>query len=361
MNVLTAIWAFFKNLYKNDTVSCCALEVLKIVFSLVVGYSLYQLMLDFTQVPMRDYRISVENLMNINQKDQLTLNVDINYGGKTSDYFNKDKEYGVSLEINSEYEINDSARVNGSSTVVNDNFDWVDRKNILRLLPKDLNLDTVSTVYFIHTRQFEIPNPKYNPKLFDKDTTCTYTDGGEKYDKTKGYLDAFRTCLVSATRMDTIKDDNIYQFKSQSIIFCNEGGHNFTMKPAQALEFSRFNVASLSDISQSDYHICIRMPKQTAEQKVNIDFGGATEFSDMQPEPDGKTMTGFYYTDPLKIKQLCEKGLWFHAKFYQLENIQMIRLFFLTTILGIMLGLLLSSVWNLMKIGITSIINTNNK
>ena len=163
--------------------------------------------------------------------------------------------------------------------------------------------------------------------------------------------------MVGATKMDTDKVNNTYQFTTDAILLLNEGGHTYTITPPQAMEFSKFDIMSRSDISQSDYHICIRLPKTAAEHKVNIDFGGATEFSDMEPEPDGKTMTGIYYTNRSKINQLSEKGIWFHAKFHQLENIQMIRLFFLTTVLGIMLGLLLSSVWNLIKIVMDSIIN----
>ena len=350
MNILTAIWAFLKNLQKDNTKGGIVVEMIKIIFSLFVGYYLYSVMLGVTEVPIRDYRIAIENLLNINQQDKLCLNINIDYGGKVTNYFQKNIEYGVSLDIKNVYELNDSSQVNGSSSAHNENFNWLDNGMSLFKYPKQFDIDTVSVIYKISTRQFEIPNPDYKPYLFTPDTTYENTDQSEKFDKAKGGIEKFRTFMMSATRMDTDKVNNIYQFNSQTWLLFNEGGHDFIFKPGQALEFSKFNIFSLSDISQSDYHICIRLPQKVAEQKVNFDFGGATEFSEMQPEPDGKTMTGFYYTDRLKINQLDEKGLWFHAKFHQLENIQMIRLFFITTLLGIMLGLLLSSFWNIIKL-----------
>ena len=357
MNILTAIWAFFKNLYNNNTKSGIVLELTKIVFSIVVSYLLYQLMLDYTQIPMRDYRIVVQNMLNINQKSKLCLDFNIDYGGKVVNYFKKDSTYGVSLHVDGDYEVNDTARVDGCGTFHNDNFNWSSVKDMFKLMPKSLELDTVSVIYLISTRQFEIPNPNYKDALFERDTVCEYKNFGKKYDKSKGSIEEFRVCMVGATKMDTDKVNNTYQFTTDAILLLNEGGHTYTFTPPQAMEFSKFDIMSRSDISQSDYHICIRLPKTAAEHKVNIDFGGATEFSDMEPEPDGKTMTGIYYTNRSKINQLSEKGIWFHAKFHQLENIQMIRLFFLTTVLGIMLGLLLSSVWNLIKIVMDSIIN----
>lgn len=360
MNILTAIWAFLKNLQKDNTKGRIVVEMIKIIFTFFVGYYLYLILLGFTEIPIRDYRIAVDNPMNINQQDKLSLNVNIDYGGKVTNYFKKDIEYGVSLDVKTMNGKNDSSQVKGSSSVVYENFNWIDNGMSLLEYPKKLDIDTVSVIYKISTRQFEIPNPDYKTSLLTPDTTYEYTDHCNKIDKTKGSIDKFRTIWISTTRLDTDKVNNIYQYKSLTWLLLNEGGHDFFFKPSQALEFSKFNIFNLSDISQSDYHICIRFPQKVADQKVNFDFGGATEFSEMQPEPDGKTMTGFYYTDRQKINLLNEKGLWFHAKFHQLENIQMIRLFFLTTLLGIMIGLLLSSFWNIIKLVVQCIMKNSN-
>lgn len=85
-----------------------------------------------------------------------------------------------------------------------------------------------------------------------------------------------------------------------------------------------------------------------------LNFGGATDFSATYPSPDRIDMSSIFYSDVEKLKIIAEKGLIFNAKFRELENLQMIRLFFITTLLGFIIGLLFSSLWNLSLLGIES-------
>ena len=353
MNILAAIWAFLKNLYTSNTKGAIFLEILKILFSVVIGYYLCLLLTDYTQVPIRDYQIEVKNLKNINLKDKLSLNVNIEFGWNLADYYKKNTNYAVSLDVDSEYEIDDSCRAKGFYT---HDFSYTRFPNNSLQLTSKSELDTVSVIYLINTKQFQIPT--FDINLLKPDTTYeNISSDEEKFDKSIGHFNNFRMFMATIVKIDTDKVDNIFKYESETLIMQNEGGHDFVYQPPQALAITRFDLFSRKDISQSDYHFRVRLPQHSDSCEVKFDFSGATDFSSMHPEPDIKTMTGFSYTDQRKIKQLSKDGLWFHAKFYQLENLQNVRLFFLTTVLGIMLGLLLSSIWNLIKMIVVIMMN----
>lgn len=90
---------------------------------------------------------------------------------------------------------------------------------------------------------------------------------------------------------------------------------------------------ALWDISQQyvDLHINTYLLDSLT---LTIDYVGATEFTDMYPEPDLKTMSSIQFTDQDKIELIKQNGLQFHVKFKELENRQNVRLFFLTAIMG---------------------------
>jgi len=84
-------------------------------------------------------------------------------------------------------------------------------------------------------------------------------------------------------------------------------------------------------------------------KKIKYDYNGPVEFSDIYPEPDCKDISSLYYTDSLKIKTIEEKGLKFHVKFPDMENLQIIRMWIVTLLLGGFLGLLIKLVYNVFK------------
>ncbi len=74
--------------------------------------------------------------------------------------------------------------------------------------------------------------------------------------------------------------------------------------------------------------------------KLKVDFMGPVELLPMSPEPDIISMSGFEFTDSLKLQQIMRDGLEFHAKFPQTESLQSARIFFLTTFISLFFTLL---------------------
>ncbi len=73
---------------------------------------------------------------------------------------------------------------------------------------------------------------------------------------------------------------------------------------------------------------------------LKVDFMGPVELLPMSPEPDIVSMSGFEFTDSLKLRQIMRDGLEFHAKFPQTESLQSARIFFLTTFISLFFTLL---------------------
>lgn len=118
---------------------------------------------------------------------------------------------------------------------------------------------------------------------------------------------------------------------------------------------SNFNLWSLSDISQA--YVAVRLSgmkkvvpeeagtgwygcgwstltyHETDEFSLMIDFGSPISTSGMSPEPDAFGMNFISYTDPKKIRAILQDGLVFHVKFLQTENLQSMKLFWLTTVI----------------------------
>lgn len=90
------------------------------------------------------------------------------------------------------------------------------------------------------------------------------------------------------------------------------------------------SIWTMWDISQKTYRLRLDTDAKSVS-RISFDFFGPAEFLPMDPEPDVVTMSGFLFTDSLKVAQIRRKGLTFHAKFAQTENLQNLRGFALTT------------------------------
>jgi hypothetical protein len=89
----------------------------------------------------------------------------------------------------------------------------------------------------------------------------------------------------------------------------------------------------LEDISQA--YINLKLESYTVDSIVlNLNFIGATEFSQMDPIPDKVGMSNIIFNDPVKIYKIKANGLRFHARFIELENWQQIRVFTVTAIMS---------------------------
>lgn len=88
------------------------------------------------------------------------------------------------------------------------------------------------------------------------------------------------------------------------------------------------------------------------ESEINIsslsfDYIGPAEFSDMYPEPDRREVSKIVFTDSTKLSHIVENGLRFHVKFPDMENIQQMRMFVVTLVLGGLLGLFASLIYKI--------------
>lgn len=107
---------------------------------------------------------------------------------------------------------------------------------------------------------------------------------------------------------------------------------------------------SFEDISQQYYDIKLRT-YDIDSTTLSIEFCGVAEFSQMIPQPDEVGMSSVVFTDYDKIEQIESDGLKFHARFKELENMQQIRLFLLTSIMaGIIIIIIVFIIMSLYKI-----------
>lgn len=96
--------------------------------------------------------------------------------------------------------------------------------------------------------------------------------------------------------------------------------------------YSRPKWNRLYDISQS--YFFINLGGTMDGGRLSINFEGVTDFSNMYPEPDIKTMNSIIFLDKKKIQEIHFHGLQFHAKFPELESTQSVRLFFVSAFMS---------------------------
>lgn len=84
-------------------------------------------------------------------------------------------------------------------------------------------------------------------------------------------------------------------------------------------------------------------------KSLTFDYIGPTEYSDMYPEPDIKDISKITFVDEHKISAILKDGLRFHVKFPDMENVQQIRIFIITLILGCLFGLLIRVLYSIIK------------
>lgn len=113
--------------------------------------------------------------------------------------------------------------------------------------------------------------------------------------------------------------------------------------PKQYLAIKKPSWGDRHDISRGWYKIFLKT-STIDSLSLTIDFVGATDFYPMNIEPDEKGSNFIKFYNPRKILQIRKNGLTFYAQFKDLENMQTIRCFFVTTIISGLLIALLTSV-----------------
>lgn len=97
------------------------------------------------------------------------------------------------------------------------------------------------------------------------------------------------------------------------------------------------SIFSLYDMSQSYYNISLN--GEFDRGYLEIDCTGATDFSEMYPQPDLTTMSSIIFTNDEKIRIIKRNGLKFHAEFKELKNKQNARVFVLSAVMSALIAI----------------------
>ena len=85
-------------------------------------------------------------------------------------------------------------------------------------------------------------------------------------------------------------------------------------------------------------------------KRLSFDYTASTNFSAMFPKPDTIDVSRIVFVDSLKIDYIKKNGLKFHVHFPDYENLQEIRLFLVTLLLGGLLGLLMRVLYKMCRL-----------
>lgn len=97
------------------------------------------------------------------------------------------------------------------------------------------------------------------------------------------------------------------------------------------------SIFSLYDMSQSYFNISLN--GEFDRGYLEIDCTGATDFSDMYPQPDKTTMSSVIFTNEEKIRIIKSYGLKFHTEFKELKNKQNARVFVLSAVMSALIAI----------------------
>lgn len=325
---------------------------LSLAASLYLAYVLYICY----DIPIRDVQIYVHKLYGLCSKDDIELNLNMDYGGDLTSRYKKNYKTGITLKTSNPYvwDHKDTTIFCASDRVLYAQGEHILRRidypllDILRSMKKLLPSDTsqIYSLYAVHIIESQMP--RYNYKNYYG-------------------IEENRSIVNAIYQRDSMRSDSIVRYEKASKFEMKEEldsvsklesvtatGYFCKSDPNAAAEVLLPTTKSITklrfldpfDISQCYYHLTLDIPQGGKGSELVIDFGGATDFSEMYPEPDKKTMSSIVYSDSLKIRRIGLDGLWMHAKFTHLENLQIIRIFVITTALGFFVALLFSTGWN---------------
>lgn len=189
----------------------------------------------------------------------------------------------------------------------------------------NVHLDFVSRS--ISRKLYRITTSTQKHILHDDESSCTILWGGQSSPNTMDFRQL--EGLFPDAEADLVKDA---RFSFMYPAFCS---------------FPSFT--DLWDISQRSYHLQLDADPRQIEE-LSFDFLGPIELFPMDPVPDEISMSGFVFTDSVKLRRIREKGLLFHARFPQMENLQDVRIFGLTTFVSLFFTLVCTILFRMVRL-----------
>lgn len=211
-------------------------------------------------------------------------------------------------------------------------YNTVDLYSMMQEIMTSVGLPIRPVYHYLHVdyRERMLPRVYYyslngnKPKTWADSTRCVYAEGNAFFYNDHNYIR--HKYVVAAT-------DSVITLKNGMV---NESHEAKWWNPY--------------DISQTYVHFSYPMsdyPDPESSNSLTFRFNGATVFSEMFPKPDVISMDAITFTDPEKIRIIKRDGLWFHASFPQLANLQAVRMFSITTLLGFFIALTASILKNM--------------
>lgn len=347
----SAIFGMFKTMLLNfnkEEKATYTSEITKFLLSIGAGAWLLYMLFSFNEVPFRAYSVYIVKLFETNPKDTYGVNINIGYDEKSIKPVIQEKETGAIIQIIPRENLSaDSIRnLEGGMCMANKYDTLTLSKSDVKLREAVPFIDSIVASYYITCLEMKVPEPKYTISYKNDTIVVPYTIKiHDENNKTDSIINSKNFYI---TKLSKVKDEGVTKLITSRLFGISDtlAAHKFHMPTSSAL--TNYSVFNYHDISQSNYLIRMILPSYKNGDALRIGFGGATEFSPMYPTPDRIEMSSVIFSDPEKLKIIGEQGLRFNARFKELENLQMIRLFFITTVLGFLIGLFFSSLWNIL-------------
>lgn len=283
------------------------------------------------------------------------VNLDLMLGGNTNLEKRFDSTYknaflssnvdGVSMDV-------DVSDVTGNYLLFND---VVRAKGVLRHeFPMDssviagfnamLRLHMVTTDVNQRLRMFNVTKEYKTIPRKPKDTEGNEIDNGYMFKSSESFRHSVSKNVV-------ISDENYYfflrdslSFKGAGISIGKSGSFIYNSSFWQESDISQAYVGiHLSDSLHNRWDASHPVPLyhlDSLSTTLSIDFGSPVTISNMAPAPDSVSMTGLSFLSKEKVERIIRDGLIFHVTFDQNKNLQAVKLFWVTTIVAALFGLI---------------------
>lgn len=308
----------------------------------------------YYKVPVKDTQITIKKIYGKDYTIGCDLDIGLNYGYTDIKKYQRESMYGIGALISKVNKV-ENKKVKKVGFVSDSIFST---KLALKIFNDSISSHnpnfpyTINSIYGIYLRQ-NSPSIIFwlyeQPTVIDKrNFKYAYYDRKNNYKILDLENDYYR--YIHPGKFFNTQTFE-WNYTNLQYIYLIENTNQFALNIPILESFTRPSFfQSLYDISQSYFHFDLDIPTNLKNNRIEINFGSVIDISNIFPEPDIKAMDTFCYTDSAKISIIKENGLWVHTKFAQLENLQILRMFIVTTLWGFFTALMFSSLWQFLRI-----------